>query len=263
MMLSWPERLSSAAAIHLESSPIGVMSTITLFGEITRDDVDLMSAAISEARAGSSDVILALDSPGGDVLAAIEIGRLVRANAVWTTVIFAEGSGCYSACVFVLMGGVVRLAAGTDIGIHRPRFEEAYFAGLSEAAARAQYEEFAAQAQAYLADMGADPKLFHLMMQVPSGRMHRLTEGEKTALSVDGWDPSYQEWVRAKNVQKFGSERYQRYESCRDSQEYRDYSEAQAGLIVTCLDSGQTPSKCYLEAEQQIRDPCSGLLGGQ
>jgi len=65
-------------------------------------------------------VIVRLDSIGGDVDESIAMGRLIRKQKMITTV--PSASKCYSACVFVLIGGHVRTSFGS-IGIHRPYLE--------------------------------------------------------------------------------------------------------------------------------------------
>src|SRR5690606_4894651 len=60
-----------------------------------------------------------LDSPGGDVEAAFEAGRIIRKHEAMVSVpLYGK---CYSSCVFLIAGGVSRLILG-DIGIHRPFF---------------------------------------------------------------------------------------------------------------------------------------------
>ena len=61
-----------------------------------------------------------LDSPGGDVEAAMEIGRIFRKERVW--VLLPTSAVCFSACVLVLAGSVNRLIFG-KVGIHRPYLE--------------------------------------------------------------------------------------------------------------------------------------------
>ena len=64
-----------------------------------------------------------VDSPGGQLFAALEIGRLLRHETASVRV--ERGAACISACVFVLMGGIERyVAADARIGLHRPSFRD-------------------------------------------------------------------------------------------------------------------------------------------
>lgn len=110
---------------HADAAQISVSencSIVTLSGEIDRKtpmllqrSLDAHSCKMSEA--GQSGVWFNLDSPGGDLDAAIKTGRIVRS---WqgVTLVFDDGQ-CASACVLVLLGGVTRTVAG-NIGLHRP-----------------------------------------------------------------------------------------------------------------------------------------------
>lgn len=61
-----------------------------------------------------------LDTPGGDVVAAMTIGRLLRKERAYVQI--DPDAVCLSACVLVLAGAVEREVQG-KIGIHRPYFE--------------------------------------------------------------------------------------------------------------------------------------------
>ena len=60
-----------------------------------------------------------LDSPGGDLLAGIKIGRLLHQTGA--TVVVTESSQCKSACALVFLGAKARVLAGTSnsLGFHR------------------------------------------------------------------------------------------------------------------------------------------------
>jgi hypothetical protein len=60
-----------------------------------------------------------LDSLGGDVAAAIEIGRLIRDQKM--PAVIDSSAKCVSACVLVLAGATQRKIRGA-VGIHRPYF---------------------------------------------------------------------------------------------------------------------------------------------
>jgi hypothetical protein len=58
-----------------------------------------------------------VDSLGGDVEAAINIGRLARKYNASVSSIYGT---CASSCVFILAGGVDRHLLSSIVGIHRP-----------------------------------------------------------------------------------------------------------------------------------------------
>ena len=88
-----------------------------LEGRIEFGDVATFKQSLEKV-GGKGRLMLFLNSEGGDIAAAIEIGRLVRR---WpdSVVVVSLNSKCFSACVFVLAGGLHRTVHGT-VGIHRP-----------------------------------------------------------------------------------------------------------------------------------------------
>lgn len=55
-----------------------------------------------------------LSSPGGDIYEAMKIGEWLRKNKV--QVVNPMDSPCYSACILMLAGGVMRI--GSNVGLH-------------------------------------------------------------------------------------------------------------------------------------------------
>lgn len=111
-----------------------------------------------------------IDSPGGSLGAAIEMGEEIRKRNLQTRIadgspyldpkqalIAREGPGeCYSACVYLLAAGVIRTKVpGSSIGVHQ-------FYGLpnsSSAAALDQSQRISGALIEYLTRMGTDPLL--------------------------------------------------------------------------------------------------------
>ena len=108
---------------------------VTLRGPITNNEVEVLGKLLAPYldatylksnpkpnwyKADQTDVgyWLTLDSEGGDVYAALRIGRMLRKARAWTHVL--KGSKCISACVFLLAGSVRRDVDGGVVGIHRP-----------------------------------------------------------------------------------------------------------------------------------------------
>ncbi len=139
--------------------------------------------------------VLIVDSPGGDGLAAIDIGRMVRAARAH---VFVRGR-CASACVYVLAGGVVRgVARDGAIGIHTPRLTT-FVKGIgvvgvdtgSNANAAAVLEAGNRRSRAYLADMGIPETLFAEMLKTPPDQTRYLDRADLPPLGLAGFDPAY------------------------------------------------------------------------
>lgn len=140
-------------------------------------------------------LIVLLDSKGGDGMAAIDIGRILRkANAH----VFVNGE-CSSACILVLAGGVVRGAPTFSVGIHQARVTLSSDTGVikkevnanEDPIAKALLEKFDVSAKIYFADMEIPPDLFIAMQSHPSKRIYRLSSHEISAYGLNGMESNY------------------------------------------------------------------------
>lgn len=187
--------------------------------------------------AGTPAPQVMLNSSGGDVRAAMEIGRMLRAfNAV---TIVGVNSECSSACVLILAAGARRIVfSGGRVGVHRPYFEESLFAGLSTTQARDKYAEMERRVKNYLKELSMPEALFEKMRSVPSRRLVYLKENELEELSLVGFDPAMEELERAKEKEHFGSE----------TAKYKYLND-----IRNCLDLGKSYDVCENIAGQAYK----------
>jgi hypothetical protein len=96
-------------------------------GFIEADDPKAFAAAVHAGGMGPGDLVV-LDSEGGDVIASLKLGNIVRRAGLRTTVqAWDDAAGrpkrgglCTSACAYVFLGGVERtVGAGARIGVHQ------------------------------------------------------------------------------------------------------------------------------------------------
>jgi hypothetical protein len=197
---------------------------IEISGDIRQTAVSPLAAAFAEARraagsvthSGEPIVRVFVNSRGGEVLAAIQMGQLIRSQAaeVWVD----KNAECSSACIFLLAGGVSRTAIpGAKLGIHRPFFRPEEFAGLSHEQSQEKYSALAGGVKNYLAAMGVADTFYDAMIQIPSRKMEYVTEAFAESTRLLGDDPAYQEWQRAKDQNALGNEhleKLERYTDC-------------------------------------------------
>ncbi|MBY6240716.1 hypothetical protein [Methylosinus sp. Sm6] len=133
--------------------------------------------------------ILLIDSPGGKVVASMELGQELRklGMAVVVARIAAEGgplvSGrCYSACVYALMGGLKRvIPRQSRVGVHR-MFN--YVDGVDPMSGETLRERRYADGgmrkalSRYSASMGVSRDLIALAERTSPDRVHLLTSAE-------------------------------------------------------------------------------------
>lgn len=128
-----------------------------------------------------------LDSPGGSVMDALEIGALIQEKGLATEV--AAGSLCASSCPIVFAAGAERLAsADSAIGLH-----QIYAASLGEAAesasamagvAMADAQAMTARITRHLTKSGVDPALWLHALDTPPDRLYYLSAEEMQRLKL-------------------------------------------------------------------------------
>lgn len=140
-------------------------------------------------------LIVLLDSPGGDGIAAMKIGEILRANKAH---VFVTGQ-CASACIFVLASGVVRGAPAYTVGIHRGRITKTdenakvleEIDVKTNPQAKELLERFERVVPVYFAQMGMPPELFQAMQSHQYKGVYRLSNEEITFYGLTGFEPKY------------------------------------------------------------------------
>jgi ATP-dependent protease ClpP protease subunit len=128
---------ANVTVLHDASAPDDIGGTILIHSEIKTGDFTDFQKAADRIRLIEKDtykpvplIQVRLDSPGGDVMEAIRIGRLIHERFMHTVVM--PERECASACVFILAAGVLRIPTQkAHVAVHRPRFDPTYFAALA------------------------------------------------------------------------------------------------------------------------------------
>ncbi|WP_062310045.1 hypothetical protein [Polynucleobacter sinensis] len=194
-------------------------------------------------------LIVFLDSKGGDGMAAIEIGKILRkANAH----VFVNGE-CSSACILVLAGGVVRGAPTFSVGIHQARITLSSDSGVikkevdakEDPIARSLLEKFNSSAKVYFDEMEIPPDLFIAMQSHPTKRVYRLSSPEITAYGLNGIDSEYLKQRAQMYAQRPG----------RWPKEPDELSRRTLKVATECMSYEASPvdfTKCYRRVLQDI-----------
>ncbi len=133
---------------------------ISITGEIRPGD-NIVFAGLAM---GAKQIWLNLNSPGGDVAAAIGIGSEVRRrDGIVST------DGCYSSCVLIFAGGVTRIGSGIldnpVVGVHRIFFADLP-AGLTSTQVKTIYDAQLNRVRNYLAQLNVAPELLSFMQSI-------------------------------------------------------------------------------------------------
>ncbi|MBB3387232.1 hypothetical protein ACK83U_19500 (plasmid) [Rhizobium sp. WW22] len=150
---------------------------LLLKGEFSQSD-DPQQLSREVAASGAKAVTF--DSNGGNILAAMAYGRMIRSLGLATFQLRA--SQCASACTLAFVGGLIRQAEPGAIGVHQSSFAPG--AGLDSPTAVAAIQTMTAQIMSYFTEMGVDPKLLQVSLSVPSDDMRYLTASEMQSYGV-------------------------------------------------------------------------------
>jgi hypothetical protein len=150
---------------------------ILIAGEVLEDETPEKFLQLAKT-SGLKSVIF--DSEGGNIIAALELGRAIRKGGFNTHQ--EQGSECASACSLLFVSGVNRYADDETIGVHQSWFDTD--AGIDMEEAVSAVQELTADMLTYLIEMGVDPKLLQVSLTTPSDDMHYLSTKQMVELKV-------------------------------------------------------------------------------
>jgi hypothetical protein len=158
---------------------------LDLTGTIDPGAADRVAAEIADR--GEYVKTVALNSPGGAVVDALAIGRLIRDKGYATSV--ADGALCASSCPLVFAGGRERIA-GTKaaIGVHQvyAAAPAGSIASQLQAAGNAMSDAQAltARISRYLHEMGVDDEVWLKALETPPSQLTYLSPDELKRLNL-------------------------------------------------------------------------------
>jgi ATP-dependent protease ClpP protease subunit len=170
---------------------------IRLSGDIDQSMVDKVRDALNSG--SHKRVVVVIDSPGGSVASALDIGHMLRdaQAAVWVE----RSASCASACTLIYAAGVLRTAVG-KIGIHRPSLAEmprrTDMKSVKEIA-----DHIAAVLRTYAAEMNVSERFVDDMLVVPPEKIWWLSQGELDVYGLGRTDPVYAESIALKVAKQY------------------------------------------------------------
>lgn len=175
----------SAFAAASGAEVVTIDGATWLRGEILAHDLRVLS---ERRQAG---MVVNLDSAGGQLVAAVAIGRLLR--QMKGVARLAAGSSCLSACVYVLAGAPYRLVQpGATVAVHRPYDPDDARLPLEQRQEKqARLDAFV---RAYLKEVNVPPALYDAMLQAPAGRT--LQSSQLGWYGLDAHDRNFEGAVR-------------------------------------------------------------------
>lgn len=175
-----PDRLQAPLEIVL-----GTRGELRLTGTIDAGAASRFAQEI--AARGEYVKTVVLDSPGGSVMDALEIGALIHEKGLATKV--AAGHLCASSCPIVFASGAERIAsAAAAIGVHQVYAAslgpEAVDALRVAGAAMADAQSITADITRHLGLTGVDPALWLHALETPPDRLYYFSEEEMRRLRL-------------------------------------------------------------------------------
>jgi hypothetical protein len=151
---------------------------VYLAGRIDSGAPDRLSRALDGVKGKTA---VWLNSPGGNLFAGMQLGRIIRRHGASTHIINARTllpGECYSACSLAFLGGIYRFNDnGAHYGVHR--------ASLGSAAEDAdRSHDLSAAVASYIREMGVDTRLLDLWMKAAPDEMYVLSRKEAEDLGV-------------------------------------------------------------------------------
>lgn len=147
-------------------------------------------------------VLAKLDSTGGNVSAALKIGRFLRSKGAMAFI--DEGAVCLSSCVYILAGAAYRAVSG-QVGIHRPY--EPNDQEISAAAQKDKYKKIEKDIVAYLQEMNIPKRLYDDSLFISPDRIKMLTANELQGYGLNVNDPYADEARTVTEAKKLGISR--------------------------------------------------------
>lgn len=199
---------------------------VMISGEITNDDYQLLLATRGEVSEKIMRVAV-LTSRGGDINAAMAIGRYLRAEEF--DVIVPSNAVCYSACVFLLASGIYKTVDG-QVGIHRPYFISKG-SGLISKAIKATKAEI----EAYLEEMNIPSRLAEDMFSIDPANMRILSASALRDYRLNSKDFVAQENDTIEMIDQLGMSRTA-YEAYRQDLNYScEIFKYQREKMIACI----------------------------
>jgi len=174
---------------------------IEIHGGIGKAVANEATKLIRSIRRDVDELTVFLSSPGGDVIAAMELGEEIRKQ--WASTAVDQHGECFGACVLVLAAGVRRTPTPQNVGLQRMNFAQKELSSATPDRAKQNHTGLAKKVETYLARMGMPKKLFQeLSAQQSSDKVRLLDSGRLKALGLDGIDPAYEQWLRDNNQER-------------------------------------------------------------
>jgi hypothetical protein len=219
---------------------------------------------------GSVQVFLA--SPGGDLVEAMKIGRLVRKLKLGTVIPSSGNLGddirdkliarhglkdsqnftCASACFFIFVAGIHRRSdfiGAPILGIHRPYFSEADLRELSSDEAILAANGARRAVESYMKELGVPSKYVEQMFSISKEQIRWIGQEEFDS-DFDGFISELKDWVDAKCDKRTVLEK-KVWETVKQKSSTRQ-TQAEKMMMNTIMKKYEEQYRCEAQIEEEL-----------
>jgi hypothetical protein len=119
---------------------------------------------------------------GGDIVEATRIGHFLRDALIEAWLPDASRTRCVSACFFMFVNAVSRVAVAESVGVHRPYFDAKRLAGADPEPARRRYESLLREVRVTLDELLVPRDLTEKMLATPWNETYWFSRGDLARL---------------------------------------------------------------------------------
>ena len=172
-----------------KSNAVRDATLVYLDGRIDADAPGRLSEALEGVE---GKIAVWLNSPGGNLFAGMQLGRIIRTHGASTHIIdyrTLRPGQCYSACAMTFLGGVYRFTDDkARYGVHRASLL------VGPAGELDLGHDLSSAIGGYIREMGVDPRLLDLCLKAGRDEMYVLSPQEAKALGVTNNGRRPPEW---------------------------------------------------------------------
>jgi hypothetical protein len=235
---------SAQAEVRIDRSAEAFIE-LSILETITERDAETFAGLSRELE--YKNAFINLNSQGGNVFAAMKIGRLIRKYDASTTV--EDGAKCFSSCALIFIAGVQRQNNG-QLGLRRPYFAAAPQSGET---IEQQIPLMLSMVKGYISEMGVTDDFYYRMVNTATSKVE-VYNGKEIEKFIPVVDPVYQEIETSSQARRYGVttlEMRKRLEDMRGCIKAVPYNYNCIGSTVWGLSE-----RIYIERERKVKSEC-------
>ncbi len=179
--------------VDVKRNELNKTATIAITNRIEYEDSDKFATELDALEREGYKLLLnaiQIDTRGGNVSSAKKIGKYIRKKKLNTYL--SPTAQCRSACIYILSGGIIRMAYG-EVWVHRTTYSEDFPIGKIENAIKKVDKD----TKEHIEEMGLSLLVSDAIVTTPYWASRQITYQEKRRWGVHGTERIAEEmWFR-------------------------------------------------------------------